>query len=505
MLTSTTQHDSEHANGEVMREFFGRIPIEYAREHLVLCEGCTDDRLQLVCAGCEDDDIVAHNIAVRLGRPVERVPGDAEEIANRLDTLIQSSDRGDASDEAGFDGIDELDESDLRKLIEADERDLLGSSGQAPVVKLVNSVLLEALRQRASDVHIQPREDRLLVRQRIDGVLFDARSLPVKLLQPVVSRIKVMGGLDIAERRLPQDGRTRVTLGSAEIDLRISTLPTARGERVVIRLLDKRDTSFFDLARLGMPDDVSDRFLRACERSHGMVLVTGPTGSGKTTTLYSVLGRLNSSELNVMTLEDPIEYELPGISQSQINTRKGVTFATGLRHILRQDPDVIMVGEIRDTETARIAIQSALTGHMVFSTLHTNSAASAVVRLSDLGIEPYLINASLSAVLAQRLARRICPACGGQSRDEPPCVECRGSGYRGRVGLYELLITSPAIRELVANDASTAELHERARSEGMRTLREAGLDLVSGGFTTVEEVDRVTLIDDSIIAEDGAV
>jgi len=248
---------------------------------------------------------------------------------------------------------------------------------------------------------------------------------------------------------------------------------------------------------LGMPDDVSEKFLRACERSHGMVLVTGPTGSGKTTTLYSVLGRLNSSELNVMTLEDPIEYELPGISQSQINTRKGVTFATGLRHILRQDPDVIMVGEIRDAETARIAIQSALTGHMVFSTLHTNSAASAVVRLSDLGVEPYLINASLTAVLAQRLARRACTAC----EKNAGCAECRESGYRGRVGLYELLPVSKKIRALVAENATTGALNERARGEGMRTLREAGLDLVSQGLTTREEVDRVTLIDDVFESE----
>jgi len=476
------------------------VPLEFARDHLVISDGTDGVGIEhLRMSGGRHDEVVAHNIGVRLRRPIKMMPGDAESIAQELDALVPlGNETAGQDDESPYAEIEGLDESDLRRLIEADELDLLGSSGQAPVVKLVNSFLLEALRARASDVHIQPREDVLVVRQRIDGVLFDARRLPIKLLLPIVSRIKVMGALDIAERRLPQDGRTRVTLGKSEIDLRISTLPTARGERVVIRLLDKRDTSFFELEKLGMPEGVAGNFVRACERPHGMVLVTGPTGSGKTTTLYSVLGRLNSSERNVLTLEDPIEYELPGISQSQINTRKGVTFATGLRHILRQDPDVIMVGEIRDEETARIAIQSALTGHLVFSTLHTNSAASAVVRLSDLGVEPYLINASLSAVLAQRLARRTCAACEGRGRKSGPCSECRGSGYRGRVGLYELLVVSARMRELIAGGAMTAQLDGCARGEGMRSLREAGLELVAHGVTTREEIDRVTLIDDGL-------
>lgn len=503
MSVATDQHvqfeQSEETLNAASPIFRDRIPSEFAREHLVIGDGPgEDDAERLRVSGRPDDDVVAHNVAVRLGRPVRVVEADAETIAAELDALAPSQPDEPEASEGEYAGFEELDDSDLRRLIEADERDLLGSSGQAPVVKLINSILLESLRRRASDVHLQPREDRLVVRQRIDGVLFDARTLPIKLLLPLVSRVKVMGALDIAERRLPQDGRTRVTIGSHEIDLRISTLPTARGERVVIRLLDKRDTGFFDLANLGMPDRDAERFLSATARSHGMVLVTGPTGSGKTTTLYSVLGRLNSSERNVMTLEDPIEYELPGISQSQINTRKGVTFATGLRHILRQDPDVIMVGEVRDEETARIAIQSALTGHLVFSTLHTNGAAGAVVRLSDLGIEPYLINASLSAVLAQRLARRTCGACGGRGdADGERCPGCRGSGYRGRLGLYELLVVGPSIRELVAGGATTAELEACARREGMTTLREAGLALVEAGVTTRAEIDRVTLIDES--------
>ena len=355
----------------------------------------------------------------------------------------------------------------------------------------------------ASDVHVQPRADALIVRYRVDGVLAEARRLPRKLTEPIISRIKVMARMDIAERRLPQDGRTSVSIGDHEIDLRISSIPTAQGERVVVRLLDKGRTDAFALDQLGMAEEMQQTFARICERPHGMLLVTGPTGSGKSTTLYSVLRKLDAESVNIMTLEDPIEYELPGVSQSQVNVRKGITFVTGLRHILRQDPDVIMVGEIRDGETARIAIQSALTGHLVFSTLHTNDAAGAVVRLMDLGIEPYLVNASLAAVLAQRLVRTICPACrGGPLMAE--CTTCRGRGFRGRTGIYELLIMDEEIRELVGQGggvATVARISQIARARGMQTLREAGQAAVIAGRTTRHEVDRVTLVDVAMSSE----
>ena len=476
----------------VGREFIDRIPLEFAREHLVLSqgrEGVASERL--VLSGRDTDGLIVHNVSARLGRACVARVAPADEIAAAIDELAATAPSSDSTDDQERElDIDGLEETDIDALLEASERDLLATTGRGPVVKLVNALLFEALRKGASDVHVQDRGDGVVVRYRVDGVLEDIRRLPSRLLIPIASRVKVMAKMDIAERRLPQDGRATVTLGngrasgadSAEIDLRISTLPTARGERLVIRLLDKRNLGFFRLENLGMPADIQRRFERVCRLSHGMVLVTGPTGSGKTTTLYSVLRTLDTTELNVMTLEDPIEYELPGISQSQINLRKGVTFATGLRHVLRQDPDVIMVGEIRDGETARMAIQSALTGHLVFSTLHTNSAASAVTRLIDLGVEPYLINASLSAVLAQRLVRRRV-----------------GDGFKGRVGLFELLVIDRTIKELIAGAKGTAtagDIHETARRQGMLSLREAGLAAVERGVTTIEEVDRATLVDD---------
>ena len=470
--------------------FLARVPLEFARERLVLSQGIDADGAELLhCA--EADPLVLHNLSARLGAPLTVELAPAEALARALDDLAsrhaERSEPADAGHEAAFD------DEELAEVLEGDERDLLKTAGRAPVVKLVNALLFEALGKRASDVHVQPVPDGLAVRYRVDGDLHEARRLPAKLLAPVVSRIKVMAKMDIAERRLPQDGRAVVSIGGQEVDLRVSTLPTALGERAVIRLLDKRNAERFHLEALGMPERERDLFEAICRRPHGMVLVTGPTGSGKTTTLYAALSALASPDRNVMTLEDPIEYELAGVSQSQINTKKGVTFATGLRHILRQDPDVIMVGEIRDAETARIAIQSALTGHMVFSTLHTNSAAAAVVRLVDLGVEPYLVNASLSAALAQRLVRTVCPDCRGGSSD---CARCAGTGLSGRTGIYELLVMDEEVRQLVARGAPESELQACARARGMRTLRESALLAVEAGVTTRDEADRVTLLED---------
>jgi len=470
--------------------FVERIPLEHARDCLYISQGVAEDGREIVaCAECSDIRLLSHNLSVRLEREIVVMLADAELIASALESLATARAEREEQADAGYDEVGDI---DFDEILASDERDLLQTAGRAPVVKLVNALLFDALRLRASDVHVQPTVDGVAVRYRIDGSLLESRRLPAKLLAPVVSRVKVMARMDIAERRLPQDGRAMVTIGSEEVDLRVSSLPTSLGERLVIRLLDKRRGEMFDLERLGMPAAVRATFEGLCQRPYGMVLVTGPTGSGKTTTLYSALRLLNAPDRNILTLEDPIEYELDGISQSQINTRKGVTFATGLRHILRQDPDVIMVGEIRDAETARIAIQSALTGHLVFSTLHTNSAASAVTRLVDLGIEPYLITSSVSAVLAQRLVRTLCGMCDGVA-SEQRCESCMGSGYSGRRGLYELLVMNDEIRRLVREGSGDGAIELAAIADGMTTLRSAGLDAVSQGRTTIEEVDRVTL------------
>jgi len=392
----------------------------------------------------------------------------------------------------------------LGGLNEESTDDLLESEKQGDIVRLVNETLLEAIQVGASDVHFQPMEKSLQVRMRLDGVLEDVRTLSRQIQEEIVSRIKVAGRMNIAEKRLPQDGRATVRVGVRTIDLRLASMPTSFGERVVIRLLDK-SARLYQLSELGMNDQLLERFRKLIHVEHGLILVTGPTGSGKSTTLYAALQELDTRHRNAVTLEDPIEYQLNGISQTQINTKKGMTFASGLRSILRQDPDIIMVGEIRDEETAVMAVQAALTGHLVFSTLHTNDAASAVTRLLDLGIEPYLISSSLLGVLAQRLVRRKCTKCDVQARknmldDEVNlgislgvCNHCRGTGYRGRDGIYELLLVSDAIRQKIQDRSSASVIRETACQEGMRLLRDSGMEKVQMGWTTVEEVERVTM------------
>lgn len=404
--------------------------------------------------------------------------------------------------------------------------DLLDSGEREPVVKLVNSLLFEAVTSQASDVHVQPDESQLLVRYRIDGILHDVHTIPKSLQNEVLSRIKVIGQMNIAEKRLSQDGRATVEVGNRAIDLRLASMPTNHGERIVIRLLEK-DSRIETLSQLGMSDDHVTQLRRLIQFEHGMLLVTGPTGSGKSTTLYSALRELNTRDRNVVTLEDPIEYQLEGISQTQINTKKGMTFASGLRSILRQDPDVIMVGEIRDEETAMMAIQSALTGHLVFSTLHTNDAASAVTRLMDLGIEPYLVASSLLGVLAQRLVRKNCPHCTkpytpsaeelrAVGLDDPTselnhpahglnhpapgrfakgqgCEACRQIGFKGRFAISELLVASEAIRDQIHTRASASQITRTATQLGMQTMRSNGIEKAAQGLTTLAEVTRVTV------------
>ena len=491
--------------------FVDRIPLAFAREHLILSQGIDASGRELLAVAPSSCPIAIHNTGVRLGRPIHTVTHDAEAIARAIDACwaaaaapeAEGTDRENESGTAA-----DLDSALARALAEAD-RDLLSTEGKGPIIKLVDAVLFDALGRSASDVHVQPLNNRTLIRYRLDGVLHTVREVDPTLTIPMVSRIKVMGRMDITERRAPQDGRATVTIGrptpadghgstGRSIDLRISTIPTNYGERAVVRLLDNsQQLCSFD--QLGMPAPIAARFLRHASQSHGIILVTGPTGSGKTTTLYSTLRRIGSPGVNIMTIEDPIEYELAAVgltaSQSQVNPRKGVTFATGLRHILRQDPDIVMVGEIRDAETARIAIQSSLTGHLVLSTLHTNDAVSAVTRLIDLGVEAYLVSASLSAALAQRLVRLVHADCAGDG-----CEACLGTGFKGRTGIFELLSIDRAIRSMVTGGAALEELYRHARSTGMTTLRQGGQDLVGRGLTTDVEVDRVAAAEEELVA-----
>jgi general secretion pathway protein E len=401
-------------------------------------------------------------------------------------------------DEAGGEG-----EEDVNQL-----RDM---AFEAPVVRLVNLLIETAAAAEASDIHIEPFEDTLRVRFRIDGLLYDQESPPRRLRDAVTSRIKLMAEMNIAERRLPQDGRIRVSLPNRRIDIRVSTMPTVHGESIVMRLLD-RSSVFLPLDRLGFAADTLQRFEQLIVRPHGIILVTGPTGSGKTTTLYGALDKINSSERKIITVEDPVEYQLKGVNQIPVKPKIGLTFATGLRHIVRQDPDVILVGEIRDLETVEIAIQASLTGHLVFSTLHTNDATGAIARLQDMGAEPYLIASVLEAVLAQRLVRRICSACrvddhpaaadlealgipvepGIQLVRGQGCDSCRGTGYRGRTGIYELFVINEDVRSLILRRASSREIRRQAVESGMSVLRLDGWAKACQGQTTVEEILRVT-------------
>ena len=364
--------------------------------------------------------------------------------------------------------------------------DLVNLANEAPVVRLVNLLLLEALERRASDVHLERYADAFRTRYRIDGVLHDAPAPPLHLAAALVSRLKIMADLDIAERRIPQDGRIRLRLQDRMVDVRVSIVPTLSGESVVLRLLDK-EQGRISLTELGMPADILTAFRSAISRPNGMVLATGPTGSGKTTTLYAAVDLIRTGREKILTVEDPVEYELQGVPQVPVNEKVGVTFASALRALLRQDPDVVMVGEIRDAETAEIAVQAALTGHLVLSTLHTNDAAGALTRLLDLGVPPFLLSSTVAAVLAQRLVRRICPDCRGAG-----CDVCAQTGYRGRVGIYELLVVSDNIRDAIGKGASAGDIAAVARREGMRSLREQGEELVRAGVTSADEVLRVT-------------
>jgi general secretion pathway protein E len=379
-------------------------------------------------------------------------------------------------------------EADLQRMMQdlPAIEDLLETSDDAPIIRMLNALLTQAARDGASDIHIEPYERHSVVRFRVDGNLREVVQPNRALHAALISRLKIMAELDIAERRMPQDGRISLRIGTRAVDVRVSTIPSAHGERAVLRLLDKSEGQL-SLESVGMQGDVLARLGHLLQQPHGIILVTGPTGSGKTTTLYAGLQRLDTRGRNIMTVEDPIEYELAGIGQTQVNTKIDLTFAKALRAILRQDPDIIMVGEIRDIETAQIAIQASLTGHLVLATLHTNDAASAVTRLTDMGIEPFLLSSSLLGVLAQRLVRKVCTACAGSG-----CDACAHTGYAGRTGVFELLETDDTLRALIHNRAAEADVRAAALAKGMVLMREDGERLVTLGITTREELVRVT-------------
>ena len=438
-------------------------------------------------------------LSFALGRKIRPLVAKANDLEAALDRLYGAAAQAQSNEET-------VDESDVERL-----KDL---ASDAPVVRTVNNLIARASEQRASDIHIEPAEDCARVRFRVDGALVDIETLPAQMKLPLVSRIKVMASLDIAERRLPQDGRLRVAVRGHEIDLRIATSPTIHGESVVMRILDRSSLSL-DFQTLGFEDDVLEMYLHALRQPHGIVLVTGPTGSGKTTTLYASLAALNQPDRKILTIEDPIEYRLAGINQTQVKPQIGLTFAAALRSFLRQDPDVMMVGEIRDLETAEVAIQSALTGHTILSTLHTNTAAASVTRLLDMRVEPFLITSTLNAVLAQRLVRRLCPKCreayeppkgflkslmpsSGDVQDVPVlyrpkgCDACGHTGFRGRLAVMELLPVTDEIAGMVLARAEAREIQRSAVAHGMRTMLADGILKSQQGLTTIEEVLRAT-------------
>lgn len=494
---------------EIDPEFVAKLPIGFAKGHGVLAVGrsasesvrvivsdpfdtaCVDD-LRLLFDGAEIETELAPKRAV-------------------MTAINQSYDRGGSSIDDIVEGAAE-DFASIASEISAEPRDLLEANDDAPIIRLVDSLLQQAVKERASDIHIEPFEREIRVRFRSDDMLYEPVStLPKALLPSIVSRIKILAGLDIAEKRIPQDGRIRLKIAGRDYDVRLSTVPVAHGERLVLRLLP-RTTDMLDLGHLGFSGEQLEIWQKLIARPHGIILVTGPTGSGKTTTLYGALAQLNRGDKNIITIDDPVEIQLPGVGQIEVNNKVGLTFANALRSVLRQDPNVVLVGEIRDLETAEIAIQASLTGHLVFSTIHTNDAPSAITRLVDMGVEPYLVASSLVAVLAQRLVRTLCTECRevyealpealaevGIRSTKPVkvyraggCGRCHQSGYRGRVGIFELMLMSDPLRDKVTQTVDSKTIKRAAVEGGMRTLRTDGARKVLEGITSIEEVLRTS-------------
>ncbi|MFP8779411.1 type II secretion system ATPase GspE [Hydrogenophaga sp. RWCD_12] len=474
------------------------LPYAFAREHLWLLEDdggqltlhgsttpATDDAAQTRRLSALSEILRSHDVGVMQWEP-------GEMLTQRISAAYA---QGESSAAAVVSEVQsDADLSRMMQELPAIE-DLLETADDAPIIRMLNALLTQAARDGASDIHIEPFERHSSVRFRVDGTLREVVQPNRALHAALISRLKIMAELDISEKRLPQDGRISLRIGTRAVDVRVSTLPSAHGERAVLRLLDKSE-SRLNLEAVGMQGDVLSRFERLIHQPHGIILVTGPTGSGKTTTLYASLQRLDATQQNIMTVEDPIEYELPGVGQTQVNAKIDLDFARALRAILRQDPDVVMIGEIRDFETAQIAIQASLTGHLVLATLHTNDSVSAVTRLTDMGVEPFLLSSSLLGVLAQRLVRRLCTHCRRQDatgRWQPVgCAHCNQTGYKGRTGIYELLVCDDPIRALIHNRAAESELLTAATAQGLRSMRADGQHLVDEGVTSEAEVLSVT-------------
>ena len=495
---------------QIDHEWIKKVPIHFARRYRVLPLK-VDDGAIVVATTDPLETAALDDLRLLLGMPVKAVltsPMALMSCLNRAYDEVASPTGAEQvmEDIAASENLDKI-------AHELDEpQDLLDATDEAPIIRLVNSVLFQAVRQRASDIHFESFERGLVVRYRIDGVLYPILTPPKHLQSSIIARLKIMAALNIAEKRLPQDGRFAIRTAGKDVDLRVSVLPTSHGERVVLRLLEK-ENRLLNLTEMGFSAERLHTIQQLIRLTHGILLVTGPTGSGKTTTLYAALSEINAPDKNIITVEDPVEYQLLGIGQMQVNPKINLTFAAGLRSILRQDPDVIMIGEIRDRETAEIAIHASLTGHLVFSTLHTNDAASAATRLIDMGIEPFLVASSVVAVLAQRLIRKVCPDCkqGYQPDDEElirlgvvpgktkptfyrgtGCPACTQTGYRGRTGIHELLVLDDEIRRLIGNKADAAAIRQSAVSRGMILLKEEAAEKIFAGITTTEEVMRMT-------------
>jgi general secretion pathway protein E len=493
----------------VDHDLIKRVPIAFCRRYRVL--PMREEHGAIVTASTDPLETVAlDDLRLLLGKPIAPVLTTSIALLARLNRAYDE-----IANPAGAEEVMEdiaANESLDQLAHELDEpQDLLDATDEAPIIRLVNSVLFQAVRQRASDIHFESFERGLVVRYRIDGVLYPVLTPPKHLQASIIARLKIMAGLNIAEKRLPQDGRFAIRTAGKDVDLRVSVLPTSHGERIVLRLLEK-ENRLLNLSEMGFSKERLTVIHQLIQLAHGIMLVTGPTGSGKTTTLYAALTHINSPDKNIITVEDPVEYQLLGVGQMQVNPKINLTFAAGLRSILRQDPDVIMIGEIRDRETAEIAIHASLTGHLVFSTLHTNDAASAATRLIDMGIEPFLVASSVVAVLAQRLLRRICPDCKRPYRasedelsrlDLPPgsvvtlyrgagCAACSQTGYRGRTGIFELMVLDDDIRRLIGSKADSTAIKQTAVGKGMVTLKQEGAERVIQGHTTLEEVMRIT-------------
>ncbi len=494
-------------------ELVRRLPLEFLKKQCAIPLRLRNGQVAIALA--DPLNIEAYDAILSiLAQPCRQVVCSASEIEQAISRCYYQSTNIDAGSE-NTGGQDLASNKDVyNSSIQTRAEDLLSIANKAPIIKLVNKVFFQAVQSRASDIHIEPYENEARIRFRIDGVLHNVLTIPQLQISALLSRLKIMANLNIAERRLPQDGQSRIKIGQNLVDIRVSVIPTLGGERVVLRLLDKNKCRL-GLNEIGFSPIVLNRFRNLIGLPHGIILLTGPTGSGKTTTLYGAINELNSEERNILTVEDPIEYQLPGIGQMQIKSKINLTFANCLRHILRQDPDGIMIGEIRDVETAEIAIQASLTGHLVLSTLHTNDSASAITRLIDMGVEPYLISSSVIAVMAQRLLRLICPQCKSPYTLEGEatsllgdnekisasktqfykglgCENCLNTGYLGRTGIFELLVIDDDIKELIIKRSSPHIIKEVAIEKGMSTLRESGLSKALAGETTLEEVCRVT-------------